>query len=146
MDKKQFFIRSWLRGSNVFEKETGAILLFKKETVFNWIDKDVAKRAWYIASIIPKDLSANSAKCWTTSILNKYGDREDVRSNLSANYSTEGFSGKASLYYKSKKDKFGSILQRENNPKVKKWLKEYIKQIEYNIKRETIAEERDDRY
>ena len=67
--------------------------------------------------ILPTDFVSKtlSAEEWQNSLarafLVRYGQREDVRRNLRANYSTESWTGERSLHLESKKDKLLRIKE-----------------------------------
>ena len=73
----------------------------------------------------------------------RYGDREDVRDNLQANYSTEMWEGLSSLHFEAKRDKLLRISESEDNRNVKRWLDEYIQRLEEDIEHARIDEERE---
>lgn len=120
-----------------------ALFFIPMDKVFSWVDENVEKRAWYLASFVPKALSTNSASP-AREVLIKYGDRKDVRNNLIANYFTESWMGAESDHYKAK---LASILQykaTETDPKVLKWIEEYVDALKRHIEKVKIEEERSD--
>ena len=99
-------LEQWLRegGSSARRERKGALTLIPPAKIWDWIDKDMENRAWYVAyRFVPKTLSAEE---WPASLVRafliRYGEREDVRRNLRANYSTEVWQGSLSLHYKNK--------------------------------------------
>ena len=94
--------------------------------------------------LIPKTLSAEE---WQNSLarvfLVRYGQREDVRRNLRANYSTESYTGERSLHLEWKKNKLLRIKVDEDNVDVKQWLNEFIDDLEEDIEHARINEERE---
>lgn len=118
-----------------------ALFSIPMDKVFRWVDENVEKRAWYLANFVPKTLSTNSNSP-ARDVLIKYGERKDVRNNLIANYFTESWMGPESDHYKAK---LASILQykaTETNPKVLKWVEEYIDALKSHIEKAKIEEER----
>ena len=102
-----------------------------REKIWEWIDGDVEERAWYFAyRLVPKTLSAEA---WQNSLvrafLMRYGDREDVRRNLSANYGTDMWKGLRSLHFEAKRDKLLRINEGEDSRNVKRWLDAYIERL-----------------
>ena len=136
----------WLRGADLSEteEEKGALTLIPREKIWEWIDGDVENRAWYLASeFVPNTLLIEE---WHDSlardILVRYGDREDVRSTLISNYSTEGFWGPASLHYEERLKKLVDLQNSDNNEKVNRWINEFISFLEEQIEHAKIREER----
>lgn len=72
--------------------ETDSVLSYiPLEGLWLWVDEDVENRAWYLASFAPKNLiGIESRPSLFREILIRYGDREDVRGNLRANYLSGG--------------------------------------------------------
>ena len=75
-------------------------------------------------------------------LLIHYGEREDVRNNLCANYTTETFWGSISLHYDGKIRKLLDIKNCENNRNVIRWIDEFVEELEGDIERADIDEER----
>lgn len=146
IDSRAFHIKEWLRGRGFFERgEEGALPMIHLEKILGWVDEDVENRAWYLASFVPKKLFREEGKiCLAREVLMRYGTREDVRRNLMANFSTEGWSGPASLHYQEKKQQLLEFKREEDNENVKRWIDEYISSLDRQIERAKIEEERDD--
>lgn len=143
---KTVSLARWLRETDLSEteKEKGALTLIPREKIWEWVDQDVENRAWYLASeFVPKTLLIEE---WHDSLardlLVRYGDQEDVRSTLISNYSTEGFSGPASLYYEEKLHKLVDIQNNDNDEKVNYWINEFVPFLEEQIEHAKIDEER----
>lgn len=145
IDSRAFYITQWLRGRDLFgEEKEGGLSLIPLEDVWNWIDGDVEKRAWYLASFVPKMLFHQEQRvCLAREVLVRYGEREDVRRNLIANFSTEGYSGPASLHYREKRQKLLDFRKEEKDEKVKSWIDKYVSYLESEIKRTRMEEERE---
>jgi hypothetical protein len=112
--------------------------------VWDWVNKEVNKRAWYLATFVPKVLFKQEGKiCWARELLVRYGTRKDVRDNLAANFSSEGWSGSASLHLQQKKEELLTFKKEENNENVIKWIDYYIEGLDRRIEYEKINEERD---
>lgn len=147
IDSRAFHIKEWLKGGRFFEEEEGAISATSFDKVCKWVDEDVEKRAWYLASFVPKRLFRAEGKiCWVREVLVRYGERKDVRSGLIANFSTEGWSGRASLHYQERKQQLLDFKKEEDNENVKRWIDEYVSLLGREIERAQIEEERDDFY
>ena len=54
----------------------------------------------------------------------RYEDRKDVRSNLMANFSTEGWPGPGSLHLKNKKRGFLELKEGETEERIIRWIDE----------------------
>jgi len=143
IDSRAFCIKEWLRGGEFFDAGDGAILLFPTEEIWAWVDEDLENRAWYIASFVPNKFSREEGKiCLAREVLVRYGDREDVRRNLMANFSTEGWVGPGSLHYERKVKALLDFKKDEENQNVRSWIDQYISSLEHSILRERIEEER----
>ena len=150
LEERDFFLENWLKEGDSKKPfsttdERGVLNLIPREEIWEWIDGDVEDRAWYFAyRLVSKTLSAEK---WQNSLarafLVRYGQREDVRRNLHANYSTESWTGERSLHLESKKDKLLRIKADEDDKNVKQWLNEFIDQLEEDIEHARIDEERE---
>jgi len=143
IDSRAFHIKEWLRGGEFFREEEGALTLIPLEAICKWVDEDEDKRAWYLATFVPKVLFREEGKiCLAREVLVRYGRREDVRRNLMANFSTEGWSGPASVHYQEKKQFLLDFKNGEDNENVKRWIDEYVSSLDREIERARIEEER----
>jgi hypothetical protein len=145
IDSRAYRLKSWLRGEELFRKDgEGALSIIPADKIWEWVDKNVGKRAWYLASFVPNRLFREEGKiCLARELLVRYGSREDVRRNLMANFSTEGWSGPASLHHEAKKQQLLEFSKRENNQNVLAWISEYASALDEDIRREKIEEERE---
>ena len=73
----------------------------------------------------------------------QYGNREDVQNSLYANFSSEGWSGPASLHYQQKRDGLLAFKEQETNENVRRWIDKFVISLNKQIEREKITEERD---
>lgn len=143
MDLRAFEIRNWLRGGEHYLEKQGTLYYFSSENVFQWVDASIEPRAWYLASFVPPLLFRDPNKtCYAREVLVRYGERDDVKRNLAANFSTEGWSGPGSVHYQNKKAKLLEFKADETNSNVIKWIDEYVASLEYSATRERIEEER----
>jgi hypothetical protein len=144
IDSRAFYIKEWLHGSeHTPGGEEGILPVFPSNIIWQWVEKDKEKRAWYLASFIPKTLFREEVRiCWAREVLIRYGGHKDVRNELMANFSSEGWSGPGSEHYNKKKDDLLKFKENEDNENVKRWIDEYIRTIDEDIKREKIEEER----
>jgi hypothetical protein len=143
IDTRAFSIREWLKGGDLFDVKEGVLPFIPLEKIWEWVDEDVEEHAWYLASFVPKTLFREEGKtCLAREVLIRYGAREDVRRNLRANFSTEGWSGPASLHFQEKKDWLLAFKKDEDNENVKRWIDEYVSVLNRQIEQEKIEEER----
>jgi len=144
LDTRAWHITRWLRGSDLFDTNEGSLRMIPLDKIWEWVDKDIEKRARYLASFVPNSLFREEGKvCLAREVLCRYGDREDVRHSFAANFSTEGWSGPASVHYQTKKHQLLEFRKDEDNPNVKRWIDEYVSSLDQQIERERIDEERE---
>jgi hypothetical protein len=145
IDSRAYHLTEWLRGGHFHRQKEGMLSVIPADKIWEWVDEDVEKRAWYLATFVPKELSREEAKiCWAREILIRYGGRDDVRRNLMANFSSEGWTGPQSLHYQNKKQWLLNFRKDEDNENVKRWIDEYVARIDKQIEHAKIEEERDD--
>jgi hypothetical protein len=143
IDSRAFHIRQWLRGGEHYKEKDGALQLMPAESIWRWVDADVNTRACYLASFVPNVLFRKEGKvCLAREVLVRYGHRGDVRKSLMANFSTEGWSGPASLHYQEKKQQLLDFKRGEDNENVKRWIDEYVSALKWDIEQAKIDEER----
>jgi hypothetical protein len=145
VDSRAFHITHWLRG-DFFDTpgEAGALSLIPLDAIWAWVDEDVAKRAWYVTNFVPKQLfRKEGVACLAREALIRYGGREDVRRNLMANFSSEGWSGPQSLHLEAKKRELLAFKAGETEANVKRWIDEYVEVLNRQIERARIEEERE---
>ena len=130
-------LEQWLRegGPSARRERKGALTLIPPEKIWEWVDKDIENRAWRFAyRLAPKTLSAEE---WPNSLVRafliRYGEREEVRENLRANYSTEVWHGPLSLHYENKQQKLLRFKDGEDNENVKRWIDEFVEELEDRI-------------
>jgi hypothetical protein len=133
----------WLKGGDFFEEKKGMLPFIPVEKIWEWADEDVEERVWYLATFVPKTLFREEGKtCMARELLIRYGALEDVRRNLRANFSTEGWSGPASLHYQEKKNWLLGFKNDEDNENVKRWIDEYVSVLNREIEQARVEEER----
>ena len=143
---KKFALEQWLReGSSWGREETRpALLHVPHELIWEWIGEDTEYRAWYFANrLVPKTLSTTE---WGGSLVQglliHYGEREDVRNCLCANYMTETYWGPASLHYEEKIRKLLDIKNSEDDWNVIRWIDEFVEQLKRDVEQAKVDEER----
>jgi len=143
IDTHAFVIGQWLRGGEHYAAREGTLSFIPLEKIFEWVDEDVKERAPYLASFVPKALFREEDKtCLARGVLIRYGANDDVRSSLRANFSTEGWSGPASLHYQEKKNWLLDFRKDEDNENVKRWIDEYVSFLNREIDQAGVEEER----
>src|SRR5574341_1161594 len=55
-DSRAFHITTWLKGGEFSHAKEGALHIFPKSDIWEWVEKDRNTRAPYLASFVPKDL------------------------------------------------------------------------------------------
>lgn len=116
---------------------------FPSEWILAWIDESPDSRAPEIAYATPKTLSKEGGGQLTRELLHRYGSMERVKSALSANFFTGGWSGPASEHYRKMRDQARAWLDGETSQPVIQWLNDYIDNLNSQIKNGEIREERE---
>jgi len=146
IDVRAWRIKDWLHQSGIHfgTPPSDEVATIPLEKLWEWIDEDVEKRAWYVANFAPAILSRNeNVTCLARELLIRYGEREDIRENLRANFGSGIWMGRASDHFKSKKQWLDDYKPKEDHPNVLRWIDEYIEQLDAQIEWETIREERE---
>lgn len=144
LDRRAFYVKSWLRGERGPTGRASVLDLFSSDDIWKWVDEDINNRAWYLATFVPPYLFHSKEKiCLAREMLVRYGKREDVRGNFSANYSTEGWTGSAIVHYKARKNELLEFKRKERNANVVKWIEEYLETLERDIERAKMMGERE---
>lgn len=136
-------ITSWLQGGRFKETENAPISNVPEDEIWAWVNRDTEERPWYFASFVPTDISGEN---WHDSlareVLVKFGDREDVRNNLSANFNTGGWMGKESKYHTRKKNILEKYEDNSSNENVLRWINEEMENLDSKQRRAETREER----
>lgn len=142
--KKAYKILHWLGHERGIGEDGGIcpLIYFSADLVLSWIDEEPENRARAIAHRTPKTLDQDNHGYITREILHRYGHLRGVKSALSANFFTDGWSGPASLHYRKRRDIARAWLKGETSSNVIEWLNDYIEDLGSTIKREEIREER----
>ncbi len=150
LDERAYRIRSWLRGRKTFwgqgedePEDEGALMKIPAQYVWAWVEEDAEERAPLLARFVPPELFHDPGKtCWARELLARYGNRDDVRDVLTANFGTEGWSGPASLHYTKKRERLLTFLEAENDRRVIAWVNDSIGSLDREIEQAKISEER----
>jgi hypothetical protein len=146
-DSKQgrfYFIMDWLKGGIGFEQHFSPITIFNVEEIWNWVDKNPDVRGPILAHFVPPILKSNGKSNITREMLARYGEKKRVRDSFSSNYSTECYSGPASVHYLGKKNALIEYRKNENNNNVILWIDEQLEYLESDIEHARMIEERED--
>jgi hypothetical protein len=146
IDTRAWRIKDWLHkgGIHFGTPPSSEVMAIPLEKLWECVDSDVEKRAWYVATIVPAILSrSENTTCVARELLIRYGEREDVRNNLQANFGTDMWWGNASDHFKSKKQWLMDYRPKEDHPNVLRWIDEYIEQLNAEIEWASIHEERE---
>jgi hypothetical protein len=93
--------------------------------------------------MVPKSLFREAGRiCLAREVLARYVDRDDVKNEMMANFSTEGWRGPESSHLSGKKEDLLNFKQGETNKNVRRWIDEYIGILDREIKRARVREER----
>lgn len=145
VDSNAFWIITWLRGDDVFDEDSGGALhLFFAQDIWNWIDQDTSTRAPFMARYVPKSLHRDEDRtCFSREMLIRYGNIEEVKAELIANFSSEGWTGPTSSHLRKKIRRLSEFRDSEDNDLVISWLNEYIDRLQDYLELALIEEERD---
>lgn len=146
IDVRAWRIKDWLHHGGIHFGKAPAdhVKSISMQRLWDWIDENVGERAWYAASFVPAILTrSEDHSSVARELLIRYGDREDVRANLRANFFAGMWWGRASEHFKSKKDWLMDYKSKEDHPRVLLWIEEYIGMLDEQIEVATISEERE---
>jgi len=147
IDSRAFHIMHWLRGDEFSRgkgSKGGILPLVPLNKLWEWVDTDVKKLAWYLTSMVPKIFFREQGRiCLAREVLVRYGDRKDVKNELMANFSTEGWTGPESSHLQGKKNYLLEFKAGEPNRNVQRWIDEYVAITDKEIERAQIREERE---
>ena len=145
IDSLGFHILQWLRGDQHIGGKSvdGALLSIPREAIWNWIDEAPDPRAYMIAHYCPKEIERkDGGPSFALELLERYGDHEEIRRAMSANFHSEGWMGPASAHYQGKLTHVEEMLRTEKHPNVRIWLVNEADLLRQQIRHEEINEER----
>ncbi len=137
---------NWLKGglrSFGAGVQPGPIADMPESSILNWIDCDPSPRAALIAHAALPTLDDDGGGGLTRQLLSRYGEIEGVRSGISASFSTGSWTGPTSQYLRRQRDILRRWLTAGFDFQVTQWIELEIEQLDRNIQREEINEERD---
>ena len=141
---RAFRITLWLRGdSTQSDTTTSLIQVFDPNDIWNWIDSNPEERANYVASFVPnRFFRKDDEVCLAREILVRYGNQNEVKNSLDANFSTDIWWGPASIFYQQKCKMLLDFKKGEDNNNVKDWIDSFVDMLQKHIEIEEINEER----
>ncbi|KAF3998512.1 hypothetical protein [Glaciimonas immobilis] len=119
-----------------------AILNFRVEDIFEWIDTDPGHRSLMITETLVPSLEQGPAGDLTKAFLAKYGELEHVGGSVMSRFSMGSWSGPRSQHCKVKRDRARKWLTETDSSKVQDWLSAYIESLSQEIEHALISEER----
>lgn len=120
-----------------------AILHFKADDIFAWIDEEPAERARYIADVVPRTLEAGQAGDLTREFIKRYARLPHVGGAVRSHFRTGAWSGTASARYGRERELARKWLAEISDPKIQDWLSDYIDALNSEIEQARIREERE---
>ncbi|HET9415190.1 MAG TPA: hypothetical protein VFO74_13840, partial [Pseudolabrys sp.] len=135
IDQRGFRIRHWLRD--------GAMNVIPADVVWKWIDANPELRGWYAANLVAPSFPGDANSISARELLVRYGERDDVRNNLCANFSSEIWWGPESKHWESKIAWIRDLLKAEKHPNVRQWLTEFEFILSSRLERAKVEEERE---
>ena len=119
-----------------------AILTFRVEDIFGWIDTGSSHRALIIAATLVSSLEQGPAGDLTKAFLERYGELEHVGTSVMLRFHTGSWSGSRRQHLKVKRDRSRKSLTDTDSSKVQDWLSAYIEGLNDTIDDALIWEER----
>jgi hypothetical protein len=138
-------LTNWLKGGFAkFDDKTNKspINLLPIELIISWIDVDPLARAGLIGHCVPGTLDLEAGGKLSLALITKYPKIDGVKSGISSAFHSGGWTGPASLYLKSKREKLRDWLTRGFEFEVTQWIESELEYIDKSIEREEITEER----
>lgn len=137
---------NWLKGGiHAFDAAapSGAISDLPEESILAWIERDPGARAALIAHAALATLDPEFGGRLTQALLERFGEIDGVRSGISAAFHSGAWSGPASQHYKKQRETLRRWLGLGLEYPVTQWIELEIEQLDRQIDREEIQEERD---
>jgi len=143
MDIRGFVITRWLRGDKGFDgRDPGPMRHIPRSEIWSWIQADTETRSAYVASMAPKDFTADS---WQGSLIREvlceFGDSDRVQNAALSNFFTGGWVGPASTHYATEKQALTQLRSKETNPSALRFLSAAIGATDEGLQRAKIEEE-----
>ena len=136
---------NWLKGGlGSFDEfgTRGPIADLPLQGILEWIEVDPESRAGLIAHATPRTLDDINGGMLTRELIRRYGQVKGVKSGISANFHSGGWTGSTSTYLKGKRERFRRWLSAGFDFEIAQWIESEIESLDKNIEREEIDEER----
>ncbi|RDI10114.1 hypothetical protein [Comamonas sp. AG1104] len=137
---------NWLKGGIHFSEKEGylpPIADLPVSSILNWIESDPNGRAALIAHATSPTLDKKDGGELTRQLLTRYGHIDGVCSGISASFHSGSWCGPTSLYLKQQRDMLRRWLAAGLDFRITQWIETEIEQLDREIQREEIKEERD---
>jgi len=125
-------------------RKNAAILSLPEDVLFAWCHAMPDVGPAFVAVVAPllieNDNLGNVLHPLVKRLLNEFGDREDVLSNLDRNMHTFGWSGSVTTYFALYHEPLRSLLAHPKE-QVRKWARKTLQRIRLNIQSEKNREE-----
>ena len=139
-------IYSWLKGG-IFSfgkgMPHGPIADLPARSILSWIAQDPTERAALIAHAALPTLDEECGGGLTIQLLMLYGHIDGVRSGISTSFHSGSWVGPTSQHLKHQQDTLRRWLAAGHNFRINQWIETEIEQLDREIQREEINEERD---
>jgi hypothetical protein len=136
-------IARWLRGNmSSSAADRSPMRHIARKDVLLWIEADPGPRVAYVANMRPKDLTHEG---WRDSLIRellcRFGDSNEVRSALVANFVTCAWTSSVGGHYAAQKDILMQLISGETNPNALRWLNDAVAATESKLEAAEIEEE-----
>ncbi len=115
-----------------------------EDCLWTWLEENPTRAPYLLARMIPLQQAEPKLHPVARKLILKFGENVDIRNALSANWFTEGFTGKASEHYEYKL----SVLrewEKDCEPIISLWAKQEAQELIKRISYEKVREEEDGR-
>lgn len=119
------------------------ITLFPFDQVLEWIKLDPASHGYFVASVCPKNFMVSGPSSITRKLMVQFGNISEIRNALHCHFWTGSFGGPASGHWRGKRETAQEWLAAETYPHIRTWLTEYIGDLNREIEKSEISEERE---
>jgi hypothetical protein len=141
-----FGIQRWLGDSGhplPGDEAAGVIQFVPSGKLFAWVDEDVEKRGRWLVNALPRTLARTPAGRLTRDFIVRYDKVEFLCGSLCCHFYNRGWWwGPPSAYYRKLREEAREWLVDEKNRSVIRWIEKYIDELDDDIRRAEIAEER----
>ena len=139
-------LQNWLKGCHSRmdsdNERLVPIAYVNLRAVLDWIDVDPESRSVLIAHAAPRTLADEIGGVLTRELITLYGHFKGVLNGISAIFGSGGWTGPTSVYLRGRRDIFRSWLAADFSPEVTQWIESEIDDLDRDISRAEIEEER----